>query len=138
MQEGLRERVLVDNLTLSPPERCCIQIGSDTTPHFCFTKGLDPPSYNSDTKQAVAMRADRLLTLCADSYSVFVPPQCYRNCTKKTPVILPNMQVAGGSTMRLSRHSMGTCQEKSSYATHEGTLSHNHLSSLSDCGLILT
>ena len=35
------------------------------------------------------------LTLCADSYSVSVPPPCYRRGTKKTSVILPKVQVAG-------------------------------------------
>ena len=35
------------------------------------------------------------LTLCADFYSVSVPPPCYRSGTKKTPVILPKVQVAG-------------------------------------------
>ena len=36
-----------------------------------------------------------VLTLCADSYSVSVPPPCYRIYTLKIPVILPKMQVAG-------------------------------------------
>ena len=31
-------------------------------------------------------------TLCADSYSVSVPPPCYRSSTKQTPVILPKVQ----------------------------------------------
>ena len=31
--------------------------------------------------------------MCADSYSVFVPPPCYRNDTYNTPVILPKVQV---------------------------------------------
>ena len=35
------------------------------------------------------------LTLCADSFSVSVPPPCYRSGTEKTPVILPKVQVAG-------------------------------------------
>ena len=35
------------------------------------------------------------LTLCADSYSVPVPPPCYRCGTQKTPVILPKVQEAG-------------------------------------------
>ena len=35
------------------------------------------------------------LTLCADSYSVYVPPPCYRSGTLKTPIILPKVQVAG-------------------------------------------
>ena len=40
--------------------------------------------------------------------------------------------------MPLSRHSVGTYLEKSSYATYnEGTLRHSRLSSLSRCGLIL-
>ena len=37
----------------------------------------------------------------------------------------------------LTRHSMGTCQEKSSHAFHQRTLSHSLLSTLSQCGLIL-
>ena len=39
--------------------------------------------------------------------------------------------------MLLSRCSVGTCQEMSSHATHQETLGHSHLSSLSHCGLIL-
>ena len=35
------------------------------------------------------------LTLCADSYSVSVPPPCHGSGTKKTPVILPKVQEAG-------------------------------------------
>ena len=35
------------------------------------------------------------LTLCADSYSVSVPPPCYDSGTQKIPVILPKVQVAG-------------------------------------------
>ena len=42
-----------------------------------------------------------------------------------------------GLTMPLSRQSVGTYQETSSHATHQGTLGHSHLSSLSHCGLIL-
>ena len=34
-------------------------------------------------------------TLCADSYSVSVPPSCYRSRMLKTLVILPKVQVAG-------------------------------------------
>ena len=37
------------------------------------------------------------LTLCADSYSVSVPPLCYCSGTLKTPVILPKVWVAGDS-----------------------------------------
>ena len=43
-----------------------------------------------------------------------------------------------GLTIPLSRHSVGTYQKMSSHASHQGTLSHSHLSSLSHCGLILT
>ena len=39
--------------------------------------------------------------------------------------------------MLLCRHSVGTYQETSSFATRQGTLSHSHLSLLSHCGLIL-
>ena len=35
------------------------------------------------------------LTLCADSYSVSVPPPCYRSGTQKTLAILPKVQMAG-------------------------------------------
>ena len=42
-----------------------------------------------------------------------------------------------GLTMLLSRHSVGTYQETSSHASHQGTHSHSHLNSLSHCGLIL-
>ena len=38
--------------------------------------------------------------------------------------------------MLLCSHSVGTYQEMSSHATHQGTLGHSHLSSLSRCGLI--
>ena len=41
-----------------------------------------------------------------------------------------------GLTMSLSRHSVGTYPETSSYATRQGTFSHSRLSSLSHCGLI--
>ena len=36
-----------------------------------------------------------------------------------------------GLNMPLSRHGVGTCQETSSHATHQGTLSHSLRSSLS-------
>ena len=42
-----------------------------------------------------------------------------------------------GPTIPLSRQSMGTYQKMSSQATHQGTLGHSHLSSLSHYGLIL-
>ena len=66
------------------------------------------------------------LALCADSYSVSVPPQCYCSGTQKTPVILPksaggrlylNMHTSltqrswSGLTMPLSRHIVGTYLE---------------------------
>ena len=41
------------------------------------------------------------LTLCADFYSVSVPPPCYRNGTLKTPAILPKVQVAGYTYTRI-------------------------------------
>ena len=34
--------------------------------------------------------------------SVSVPPQCYRSSIKKTPVVLPKVQVAGYSCMHLT------------------------------------
>ena len=39
-----------------------------------------------------------------------------------------------GLTMPLCRHSVGTYLETSTHATHQGTLGHSHLSSLSHCG----
>ena len=42
-----------------------------------------------------------------------------------------------GLTMPLSRHDVGTYQEKSSHATRQGTPGHSRLSSLSLCGPIL-
>ena len=42
-----------------------------------------------------------------------------------------------GLTMLLPRHSVGTYPVTNSHTTHQGTLSHSHLSSLSHCGLIL-
>ena len=42
-----------------------------------------------------------------------------------------------GLTMLLFRQSVGIYTETNSHATHQGTLSHSHLSSLSYCGLIL-
>ena len=46
-------------------------------------------------------------------------------------------QSQSGLTMPLSQHSVGTYQEMSPHATHQGTLGHSCLSSLSHCGLIL-
>ena len=46
-------------------------------------------------------------------------------------------QSMSGLTMPLSRHSVGTYQERSSHTTHQRTLGHSRLSSLSYCGLIL-
>ena len=46
-------------------------------------------------------------------------------------------QSRSGLTMPLSRHSVGTYQETGSHATHQRTLGHSRLSSLSHCGLIL-
>ena len=46
-------------------------------------------------------------------------------------------QSQSGMTMLLSSYSVEIYQETTSHATHQGTLSHNCLSSLSHCGLIL-
>ena len=51
-----------------------------------------------------------------------------------TPLI---EQKQSGLTMPLSRYSVGTYEETSSHTTHQETLSHSHLSSLSHCRLIL-
>ena len=54
------------------------------------------------------------LTVCVDSYSVSVPPPCYRNGTLKTPVILPKVQVAGYTLTRI--HVDPTKSEWADYA----------------------
>ena len=46
-------------------------------------------------------------------------------------------QSLSGLTMQLRRHGVGTYQQTSSHATHQGTLGHSHLSLLSHCGLTL-
>ena len=35
------------------------------------------------------------LALCADYYSVSIPPSCYRSGTLKNPTVLPKVQLAG-------------------------------------------
>ena len=46
--------------------------------------------------EAVGVFSSPDLTLCADPYSVSVPSTCYHSSgTKKPPVILPKVQVAG-------------------------------------------
>ena len=90
-------------------------------------------------------------TLCADSYSVFVPPPMLPQWHVKDPgrsaksalgrlhlnTHTPLTQrVRSELTMPLCRHSVETYEEMSSHATRQGTLSHSRLSSLSHCGLI--
>ena len=90
-------------------------------------------------------------TFCADSYSVSAPSPCYRSGRKKTPVILPEMQVAGYTSTSiqpsLNKVRVGwlcclgiawkPIRETSSKATHQRTLDHSCLILLSHCGLIL-
>ena len=45
--------------------------------------------------EAVGQFSSPELTLCADSYSVSIPPPCYRSGMQKTLVILQKVQVAG-------------------------------------------
>ena len=59
---------------------------------------------------------------------------CRIHLNMHTPL---TQQSRRGLTMPLSRLSVGIYQETSSYATHQGTLSHSRHSSLSHCGLIL-
>ena len=83
------------------------------------------------------------LTLCADSYSVSVPPPVLPQWHVKDPG--HSAKSAGGRlhlnthtqltqrsrsglTMPLSRHTVGTYQETSSHATRQGKLGHNRLS----------
>ena len=91
-------------------------------------------------------------TLCADPYSVSVPSPVLPlwhvkdlgysakraggrlHLKTHTPLIQRSWN---GLTMLLSRHSVGTCPETSSYANSQGTFHHSRLSSLSHCGLIL-
>ena len=91
-------------------------------------------------------------TLCADSYSVSVPPPVLPQWLVKNPD--HSAKSAGGRLhlnihtsltelsqsgliVLLSRHSVGTCPEMSSHATCQETFDHNYLSLLSHCGLIL-
>ena len=90
-------------------------------------------------------------TFCADSYSVSIPsllPQWHikdpGHSAKSAGGRLhlnthaPLTQWSrSGLTMPQSRHSVGTYQEMSSHATHQGTVGHSHLSLLSHYGLIL-
>ena len=91
------------------------------------------------------------LTLCIDSYSVSVPPPCYRRLHVKGPGhsaksaggrfhlnthTLLTQRSQSGLTMPMSRHSVGTYPETSSHATCQGTFSHSHLNPRSCCGLI--
>ena len=93
-----------------------------------------------------------VLTFCADSYSVSVPPHILLVARKKTPVILPKVQVAGYTETRIhpwpNEVEVGwlcCCQgivwepirKTSSRATRQGTFGHSRLSSLIHCGLIL-
>ena len=88
----------------------------------------------------------------ADSFSVPVPPPVLLQWHVKDPghsaksaggrlhlnTHTPlTQQIQSGLSMPLSRHSVGTNQETSSYASRHGTLGHSHLSSLSHYGLIL-
>ena len=92
------------------------------------------------------------LTLCANPYSVSVPPPLEPKLHVKDPGhssksadgrLHLNTQThltqrsRDGLTMPLSRHCAGTYPETSSHATCQGTLDHSRLSSLSHCGLIL-
>ena len=92
------------------------------------------------------------LTLCAGSYSVSVPPPCYRSGTSKDPghwtkstggrihvnTHTPWTQRSRSElTTSLSGYSVRTYPETSSHATCQGTFGHSRLNSLSHCGLIL-
>ena len=89
------------------------------------------------------------LTLCADSYLVFIPSPMLPQWHVKDPGY--SARSAGGRlhlnmhTLLTQRsqsgltmlHSVGTYQEMSSTATCLGTFGHNRLSLLSHCGPIL-
>ena len=55
------------------------------------------------------------LTLCADSYSVSVPPPCYGSGTKKTLVILPKNSGGGGVK---NKHAYTLDQTKSAWVDY--------------------
>ena len=74
-------------------------------------------------------------TLCADSYSMSVPPRVTAVARKRHRSFCQRSR--SGLTMPLSKHSVGTYPETSSHATRQGTLGYSRLSSLSHCGLIL-
>ena len=90
--------------------------------------------------------------LCADSYSVSVPPPVLLQWHVKDPshsaksadgrlhlnIHTPlTQQSRRGLTIPLSRYIVGTYQEMTSHATHHGTLCHSRLSLLGHCKLIL-
>ena len=89
--------------------------------------------------------------MCADSYSVSVPPRVTAVARKKTRSfcqkcwwqVIPkhpdihNPRRWSGLTIPLSRHSVRIYPETSLHATCQGTFGHSRLSSLSHCGLIL-
>ena len=92
------------------------------------------------------------LTLCADAFSVSVPPPVLPqwhgkdpghsaksagdrlHLTTHTPLI---QRSRSGLTIPLSGRSVGTYPETSSHATRQGILGLSRLSSMSHCGLIL-
>ena len=92
------------------------------------------------------------LTLCADSHLVSIPPPVLLQWHVKDPGhsaksaggrlhlnthTLLTQRSQSGLTMPVTRHSIGIYQKMSLHATHQETLGHRHLSSLSHCGLIL-
>ena len=92
------------------------------------------------------------LTLCADSYSVSVPPPVLPQWHVKDPGHSAKSAVGRlhlnthtplthrsriGLAMPLSRHRVGTYPETISHATCQETFDHSRLRSLSHCGLIL-
>ena len=92
------------------------------------------------------------LTLCADSYSVSVPPPVFPQWHVNDPGHSANraggrlhlnthipftLRCRSGLTMPLSRHIVETYSETSSHATCQRTLGQSRLSSLSHCVLIL-
>ena len=54
----------------------------------------DPKVASSNSRRSGGRISSQELTLCANSYSVSVPPPCYRSGTQKITVILPKVQVA--------------------------------------------
>ena len=77
--------------------------------------------------RVTAVVRNRPRSFCQKCRWQFTPKHTHTSLTQRN---------RSGLTMPLSRHSVGTYPETSSYATCRGTFGHTRLRSLSHCGLI--